>query len=524
MGVHPQAYGQQRARQGTALGPASGDRVPSVVKNLDQWIPAALSREDYRIGPGDVLDIRVQGKANLGYTVRPVAEGDATTGTSAGPHEVAVSPSGDIQIPLAGKIRAAGKTVSELEETIHTALSKYIRQFSVSVSVAQVRTINIWISGQVANPGPQVLPAVSTVSLAVLQAGIKPSGSTRRISLTRGGKQHTVDLYKMMITGNVDLDIPLEPGDSIHVPPVTEYVQVTGEVTRPGRYEMIGLEAGAGSFSVQDLISLSLGVTPAAAQERSFIERIDSDGRKFSVSIDLRSAGKDTPMQAGDTLVVTSVEAFQPIIRMTGEFKGDGVYQRAPGSTQNALENRSGIYFLKRGQTVLDVITATGGVTPQADLKRARIEREENGKVVSIPVDLDRLLVQNDKSADVTLVNGDLLVLPTTADKIHVFGSVRIPGSVVYSPSRKLIDYLGDAGGPTEQARLTDVSVVRGADGTPEITRYNVERTIRGGVAKGNPELMPGDVVFVPQKFVSNWRDGLQLVFSAVSLASLLGL
>jgi protein involved in polysaccharide export with SLBB domain len=491
-----------------------GDRVLSTIKNLDQWIPAVLPRDSYRIGAGDTLGIYVRGKSSLKYLVRP----DAVPPGNA--NEVTVSLSGEINLPLAGKITAAGRTVTELENAIRTELSKYIRQFEVSVSISAVRTVNVWVSGEVENPGPQVLPAVCTASLAALQAGIKPTGSTRRITLTRDGKQRTVDLYRMTITGLIDADIPLEPGDSIHVPPVTDYVEVKGEVTRPGRYEMAAFDAGG--FGVQDLLRLSLGTTPAAALDRASIERIDSDGRKSAITADLRDGSESIPLQPGDVLVVPSIEAFQPMLRLIGEFKGEGVYQRTPGTTEIDVENKSGIYLLKRGQTVLDVISATGGVTPQADLKRARIERKEDGKIRSIPIDLESLLVRNDKSADVLLVSGDSLILPALADKIHVFGEVKSPGSYVYSPRRKLVDYLGDAGGPTERAKLTDVSVVRGSLELPEITRLNVDLAIRGSSTKGNPELEPGDIVFVPQKFISNWREGMQLLFSSLSLASLL--
>jgi len=507
LGVCSAADAQGMAPSTVAPG-SPGDRVFSAIKNLDLWVPAVLSRDGYRIGAGDTLGIYVQGKSSLKYIARPDA------GPEQNANEVTVSLSGDINLPLAGKITAAGRTVAQIEDAIRTELSKYIRQFDLSVSITQVRTVNVWISGEVENLGPQVLPAVSTVSLAALQAGIKPSGSTRRITLTRDGKQRTVDLYKMTVTGLIDADIPLEPGDSIHVPPVTDYVEVKGEVTRPGRYEMAAFDGN--HFGVQDLIKLSLGATPAAALDKASIERIGGDGQKTALSVDLgQQSALDGELQSGDVLVVPSIEAFQPIIRLMGEFKGDGVYSRTSPS-------KSGIYYLKRGQTVLDVLTATGGVTPQADLKRGRIERKEDGKILSIPIDLESLLVVNDKAADVALVNGDLLVLPSAADEIHVFGEVNRPGSYAYSPSRKLVDYLGDAGGPTQRAQLTAVSVVRGSPESPEIIKLNVKNAIRGSSPKGNPELAPGDVVFVPQLFVSDWRDAMQLIFSSISLASLL--
>ena len=139
-----------------------------------------------------------------------------------------------------------------------------------------------------------------------------------------------------------------------------------------------------------------------------------------------------------------------------------------------------------------------------------------------IPIDLDRLLVGGDKSADVVLMNGDTLTLPALADKVHVFGEVKSPASFVYSPNRRLIDYLGDAGGPTQLAKLTDVSVVRNKGDKPQIMRFNANSAMRGSSITGNPVLEPGDIVYVPSKFISGWRDAVQLMFTALSLNSLL--
>ncbi len=69
---------------------------------------------------------------------------------------------------------------------------------------------------------------------------------------------------------------------------------------------------------------------------------------------------------------------------------------------------------------------------------------------------------------------------------------------------------------------MTDVSIVRGPVEAPQIMRFDIKGAIRGDSTKGNPELEPGDIVFVPQAFVSNWRDGVQLLFTALSLNSLL--
>ena len=504
----------------SAYAETTGDRIAGAPKDLGDWVPAMLSRESYSVEPGDTLYVNVQGKANLNYHAREISK--TSEGTPPNLDEVVVTQDGNIFLPLIGKVVVAGKTVSEIETLVRTGLSKYIKQFEVSVSVSKVRTVNVWISGEAGNPGPLTMAAISTVSLAALQAGIKPTGTTRRLTLVRNGTKKIVDLYKMIVTGDASDDIPLKPGDSVHIPPVTKFVDVNGEVMRPGRYEMVTFAGSTDTFRVRDLLELSSGALPSAATDRCFVERIGVDGKKIAINVDLREQnGADTVLQSGDVLVVPSISAFQPMIWLIGEFKGDGVYQRTPGFTKEDVQNKSGIYFLKKGQTVLDVITATGGITPQADLKRARIERMESGSVKAIPVDLDRLLVADDKTADIPLQSGDSLVLPAMSDKVHVFGQIKTPGSYTYSPNRRLVDYLGDAGGPTPMAKLTNISVVRGGATAPNLSRLNISRAIEHGSDVDNPVLEPGDIVYIPAKFISDWRDVVQLVFTALSLHSL---
>jgi hypothetical protein len=81
---------------------------------------------------------------------------------------------------------------------------------------------------------------------------------------------------------------------------------------------------------------------------------------------------------------------------------------------------------------------------------------------------------------------------------------------------------LGDAGGPTERSKLSDVRIVKGTADAPKITRVDVNSAIIGKSASSNPTLEAGDIVFVPSKFIGGWREGVQLIFTSLSLGSLL--
>lgn len=493
---------------------APGDRITYNLEQPTGLTVASVDRNVYRLAPGDAVLVGVRGRSVLDYPSQ---------------NSVTVAPTGGISLPLIGNIDASGKTLAELESVISDGLAKYFKHFTVNVSLAKIRPSYAWVSGEVSNAGLQMLPNTSTVSFAVLRAGIRPMGSSRRIVLTRDGKKQEIDLYRMLVLGDMGSDIDLQPGDSIYVPPAADYVEVRGEAIRGGRYEMVSLSKKSKGFSIRDLLQLSLGTTPSAALDKAFVERIGPDGKKIAVNVDLsnkaNSLDASTVMRPGDVLVIPSISAFQPMVRLIGEFKGDGVYQRLPRASSGGeveVYNKSGIYFLKQGQTVRDIITATGGVTPQADLKRAYIERKENGRTSKVPVDLEGLLVRSDKSADMMVVNGDVLVLPALEDSVHVFGEITKPGSYTYGPNRRLIDYIGDAGGPTQRAKLSEIRIVRGTAENPTVLRADAKHAMQGRGMDGNPVLEPGDIVYIPSKFISDWRDALQLAFTSLSLSSMI--
>jgi protein involved in polysaccharide export with SLBB domain len=508
---------------------APGDRISLNSFQASTLVSKPLPKNSYMLGPGDSLSVHVQSRSGVDYLANP------ENATKENPTIVTVSPSGSISLPLLGNLNVLGKSVEQVENEIRDGLAKYIKYFTIDVSLTAPRTLFVWIGGETNIIGPLAVSRTETASSVVLKSGIHDNGSARRVEIVRDGKKLTLDPYRVMIFGDSSADVELESGDRIYVPAVTRWVEASGEVVRGGRYEMATLSGSDGKFRVRDLLQLAVGPTPMAALDKSRIDRVGADGNKVSIRLDLsgkKPADLDIMMYPGDALVLPSISAFQPIIRMIGEFKGDGVYQRVvSGTSKDAssspgveVQNKSGIYYLKQGETAGDVITQTGGITPQADLKRAHIVRKESGGTTKIPLDLERLLVKNDKSADVALQSGDVLVLPANEDKVHVFGEVKSPGSYAYSPSRRLIDYLGDAGGPTEKSKLSQVRIVRGTSDAPQITVMDLKEAITGKSGGSNPILEAGDLVYIPTKGISNWQDMSQIIISTYSLTTLLGL
>jgi len=324
-----------------------------------------------------------------------------------------------------------------------------------------------------------------------------------------------IDAYAIVMNGALDQNVTLQPGDTLFVPVASRQVVVEGEVARPGKYEAVSF--GGGICRVKDAIDLALGFTTAALPSKATLERKGADGSLISEPLNLEricsepGSAANVELRDGDKIRVPSISEYQSVIRMVGEFTGQGVYQRAVGAEKEEVLNKSGVYRLADGETAGGVIRKTGGWTPQADLRNARIERRNGSEIQVLALDLERILVRNDKSADAVLQNGDTLVLPSLVDKVQVLGQVARPGAYPYTPGRRLIEYIGEAGGPGPQAKPRRVTVVRRLPQGSQIFKVSLGGQA-GSPDANNPILEPGDVVYVPEAFLTNWRDIVQLL------------
>jgi polysaccharide export outer membrane protein len=181
---------------GCASRPASSP-VPAVAPPLPQ-------AADYRIGPEDVLEIVVWKNADLSKTVT-------------------VRPDGMITLPLIGELRAGGLTAADVRTEIKTRLERYKEIPEVSVSVADVRSYNLYIMGEVKTPGRyQIKSAMTLLQALALAGGLTEFADADGIVVVRrdlrdpGSKEQRMSVrYKDLIRRG---DVPLLPGDTVIVP------------------------------------------------------------------------------------------------------------------------------------------------------------------------------------------------------------------------------------------------------------------------------------------------------------------
>ena len=280
--------------------------------------------EDYRIGSGDVIDIRVDRAPELSGTFR-------------------VTAGGTFAMPFLNRIKAQNKTPEELAVTIADGLrGRYLKEPSVAVTVRQINSHSFFIQGAVQRPGVyQIEGRPSLLKLITVAGGLADNhGSTAfvireskmqseriappvthregsSVTKTDASVQNADDslpveedakyeMFKMNITGllkgRFDQNVSLQPGDIINIPQ-SDVFFVTGEVKEPGSF---GLKDGT---TLRQAISLAQGTTFKAAAGRAIIFREDPvTGRRdeIKVNIDEVMSGKkeDVPIMANDIIIV----------------------------------------------------------------------------------------------------------------------------------------------------------------------------------------------------------------------------
>jgi protein involved in polysaccharide export with SLBB domain len=256
--------------------------VPSTFAPVDN-IPVTA---DYVIGPGDEIMIRAWGQLDVDYAA-------------------VVDRTGTINIPKVGTINVAGIKYQDLQAHLKTAIGRVFRNFDLTVSLGQLRAIQVFVVGQARTPGSYTVSSMSTLVNAVFAAG-GPSaqGSMRSIQLKRGNKVVTeLDLYDLLIDGDKSSDARLLPGDVIYFPPVGALVAISGSVNVPAIFEL------KQDGTLADLIAWAGGLASTASGQKATVERIENHKTRKVAEFRLDAAGMRTPLRNGDLATIYAVSS-----------------------------------------------------------------------------------------------------------------------------------------------------------------------------------------------------------------------
>lgn len=391
---------------------------------------------DYIVGPGDTLNVQVYGAENSAYALQLDREGN-------------------IQLPKVGPVQLSGLSFSKASKVIEKEIKRASIGVEVSVTAGALRSIRVFVLGDVHKPGAYVVSGLSTMSNALLSSGgVKTIGSLRDIQLKRNGKViSNLDLYDFLLKGDMRQDVSLLDGDVLFVPTVKKTVTVAGQVRRPAVYEL------KNERTIKEILELAGGFKQSASPADSKLERIRSDGYREVKDVNLAdNKVLRQRIRNGDTLrVLKTVDEFKDIVLVKGSLSRPGEYQWQPGL-------RIADLFMGNAKDVF---------LPQTDLEHVFIKREvgfERSAEI-LMVDLKQAL-RSASSLENVLLNArdEILILNNDQNRsevlatwvkilkrqaksrqlpkiVKVFGSVQYPGEYPLVSGMTVEDLLSVAGG-----------------------------------------------------------------------------
>jgi len=385
--------------------------------------------QNYVLGPGDEIFIDIWG-ANQA-NIRQV-----------------ISPDGTINIPDLGLVNLNGMTVKEADSYMRRRLGQIYSvdgenaKSDIKLTLGNIRTIQVHVMGEVANPGTYYLSSLSNIYHALYSAGgVNNLGTLRDIQLIRKGKVIAhLDIYDFIREGKM-IDTILEEGDIINVPTYEIVVDITGNIKRPMSYELVEGE------TIADLVDYAAGFTGDAYKKN--LRMIRKNGSEYQIFTIDEPEYPDFKLVDGDAIAVGAMlDRFENKIEIKG-----AVYR--PGTYQLGGDIR----------TVSQLIAKAEGLKGDAFTNRALITRERDDLTLEIiPVDIKAVLAGT--VSDIELQKNDVLYIPSIHDlndigNITVSGEVAKPGAYVYADNMTLEDAIMLAGGLLESASMVKIDVGR---------------------------------------------------------------
>jgi protein involved in polysaccharide export with SLBB domain len=390
---------------------------------------------DYVIGPGDILNIILWGVVQEAY-------------------QVEVDRNGTIVLPRLGVVQVSGLALEQLETFLRRRFAEFYPDFRMAVTLARLRTILVYVVGEVKQPGSYTVSSLSTIINALfVSGGPTKNGSLRRIQLVRNGKPaHRLDLYNFLLKGDKSQDKTLQSGDTILVPVIGAVAGMAGSVKRPAIYEI------ESDTTLRRLLDLAGGLTPLGYLQRVQVERVIAGEKKIVTDLNLSSLEQkpkspdlwQTRIADGDLVrIFPIVTTLENVVNLEGHVV------------------RPGRYELKPGMRVRDLLPAYTSLLPEPHLDYAEIIRY-------VPPDLRRTVVSFNVGA---LLTGDithnLVLFPQ--DTVRVFsrlafvdaflarvsGLVHRPGLYPLTEGMRVRDLVLRAGDVHKLAYLENAELTR---------------------------------------------------------------
>jgi polysaccharide export outer membrane protein len=371
------------------------------------------------------------------------------TGFAAQTYKSKVSPEGTIQIDVLSPIYVSGLTIEQARERIINRLKSRFAGLNSSggslyadITLGNIRSIAVTVIGEALQPGTFTVPSLATV-FHVLNACGGPSeiGSLRNIEIFRSGKIiRTLDVYDILLRGDLKDNILLQDQDIIHIPYVDARVTLQGEIRNAKIFEIKRGE------TFKDVLFFAGGFREYAYTKSISLERTTAIEKKI-ITITQNETNNFIP-QKGDIFTIGKIlNRFENIVSIKG-----AVY-------------REGSYELEPGMTIKQLISRAEGLRQDAFKDRILLKREnQNLEPEIIALDFNKIL--KGEAEDVYLKLRDTLFIKSYKDlrerlTITIDGAVNKAGVYEYADNMTVADVVAMAGGFADGASAGKIEIAR---------------------------------------------------------------
>ena len=388
---------------------------------------------EFKIGPGDELFLSLWGETNVRK-------------------KFVLNKDGAIFYENIGFINLNDKTLQEAESILADRLSQIYSTINdeknlteLSLELGQLRSINVYFTGETKNPGINLIHPMSDIFSALVEAGIKDTGSLRNIQLIRKGEiVDTFDFYTFFVSGQNNFSkFRIFDGDVIHIPVVANRVKIEGGTTRLGYFELIDTDTISDLFKYAGGLKAIVSDTIIVDRVIPANQRTSNDNARSRGVIPISEASNHS-LNNGDQISITAITAVETDVSIFGKVKNPGDYPA-------------------NNMTLKDVLKIAGGF----DDPVYRESIDEN--VVVLRKDANQFY---SKEFTIAFNNSDSFQL-NVGDKIFVYENINYSNSFTYRiqgqvnkpgtfPLKKGItvrEALNLAGGITELSTLSNFTL-----------------------------------------------------------------
>lgn len=373
----------------------------------------------YILGPGDELVIQVNGMFEVN-------------------ERLVIDRDGRVLVPKIGPLNLAGVALNNVEKVFANHIGKTYRNFTLSVTMGRLRSIEIFVVGQARKPGRHLVSSLSSLINALFETGGPSSnGSLRAIELRRAGKTiASVDIYAFLAHGDNSKDMQLLAGDIVYIPPAGARAALLGTMNAPAIYELRNSE------TINQILSLSGGLPALAAPQKAQLERVDAKRTiaRYVEDFALDANGLGLVLHAGDILTIFQISPqIANVVTLQGNVAAPLRYTYRPGMrVADLLSDKRllipGSYWLQINQGA-----RTGNYSrPEVNLDYATIQRLDPAalRTKTIAFNLVKAIAL-DQTENLELLSGDIVTVYSPGEAgPETENSVTIKGDVVGGTKR----------------------------------------------------------------------------------------